>query len=297
MRIAVTGSTGLVGSALVVLLERRNHEVLRLVRNQHDTGAGAAYWDPAAGVLDPATLTGVDAVVHLAGENIASGRWTPEFKARVSSSRTEPTRLIARTLASMANGPRIFLSASAVGYYGHRGDTPLTEQDRPGNDFLASLCVEWESATRPAAEAGVRVNQLRMGMVLAKEGGALAKMLPLFRMGLGGVVSNGRQHMSWVTLHDAVRAIAHLLETAAPEGPVNVTAPGPVTNRVFTRTLAHVLNRPALLPVPAFAARIALGEMADAVLLSSIRVMPAALEQQGFVFHHPTLEEALRTLL
>jgi uncharacterized protein (TIGR01777 family) len=297
MRIAVTGSTGLVGSALVVMLERRNHEVVRLVRHLNDAGAGAAFWDPAAGVLDPAALAGVDAVVHLAGENIASGRWTPEFKARVSLSRTEPTRLIARTLASMTNGPRVFLSASAVGYYGHRGDTPLTEQDRPGNDFLASLCVEWESATRPASEAGVRVNQLRMGVVLSKEGGALAKMLPPFRMGLGGVIGNGCQHMSWISLHDAVRAIAHLLEAPAPEGPVNVTSPGPVTNRVFTRTLARVLNRPALFPVPAFAARLALGEMADAVLLSSIRVLPAALEQQGFAFHHPSLKEALRTLL
>jgi uncharacterized protein len=297
MRIAVTGSTGLVGSALVVLLERRNHDVVRLVRNRQDTGEGALLWDPAAGVLDPAALAGVEAVVHLAGENIASGRWTPEFKARVSSSRTEPTRLIARTLASMKDGPRVFLSASAVGYYGSRGDTSLTEQDRPGNDFLASLCVEWESATRPAAEAGIRVNQLRLGMVLSKEGGALAKMLPLFRMGLGGVIGNGRQYMSWVTLHDAVRAIAHLIETPAPEGPVNVTAPGPVTNRAFTHALAHGLNRPALFPLPAFAARLAIGEMADSLLLSSIRVLPAALEQQGFAFHHPSIAEALRAVL
>ena len=275
MKVAITGASGLIGRALVPFLTTSGHEVVRLVRRA-PKAKDEARWDPEAGEVDAAALEGVDAVVHLAGENIAGGRWTAGRKALLRASRVGPTQLLARTLAGLKKKPKVLVSASAIGYYGNRGDAWVTENDPPADDFLGRLSAEWEGAAEPARQAGIRVVHPRFGIVLSPAGGALGKMLLPFRMGLGGVVGPGTQYMSWIALDDLLGVVHHLLDRQDLEGPVNTVAPEPVTNAVFTKTLGRVLGRPTVAPVPAFALRLALGEMADATLLSSTRVRAGA---------------------
>ena len=297
MKILVSGSHGLVGRALVKSLIDDGHEVVRLVRHDRTLGAFEIEWHPNQGRVDGQQLEGFDAVFHLAGESIASGRWTDEKKHAIRDSRVKGTALLSETLAQLSQPPPVFVCASAIGYYGNRGDEVLTETSGPGNDFLASVCVEWEAATRPAAEKRIRTVNTRFGIILDGNGGALAKMLTPFRMGIGGRVGDGRQWMSWITLEDVVAGLKFMLLDTAARGPVNFVAPKPVTNAEFTRTLGRVLARPTFFPVPAFGVRLAFGEMADALLLSSQRVEPVVLEEKGFPFYWPTLEPALWNLL
>ena len=279
MKILVSGSHGFVGSALVPFLTALGHQITRLVRP-----------------YDPAALDGVEAVAHLAGESII-GRWTPGKKTQIRDSRVNGTRALAESLARLARPPLALVCASAVGYYGERGEERLQEDSPAGSGFLADVCREWEAAARPAVQQGIRVVNLRIGMVLSPHGGALAKMLPVFRLGLGGCLGSGRQYLSWIALDDLVEVIAFALAAPNLRGPVNAVAPTPVTNREFTKTLGRLLGRPTLCPVPAFAARLALGEMAEALLLASARVMPAALLASGFTFRYPDLDGALRHLV
>lgn len=295
MRIVVTGASGLIGSALTARLKAAGHTVVPLVRRT--PAAGEVQWDPMGGVLDPAALSGADAVVHLAGAGIGDHRWTDSYKREIRDSRTRSTELLASSIAAAEQPPPVLLSGSAIGVYGDRGDDPLDEQSAPGEGFLAEVCVAWEAATAAASETGARVAFLRTGIVLTPKGGALKKQLPLFRFGLGGRFGRGRQWQSWISLDDEVGAIEHLL-TAPVHGPVNLTAPEPVTNREFTDTLARVLRRPALFPVPKFGPSLLLGgELAEALLYTGQRVVPTALQQSGYQFAHPSLEVALRALL
>jgi len=295
MHIAVSGSSGMVGSALISSLTREGHRVTRLVRKAA-TGEDIA-WDIVQGVKDLSRLEGVDAVVHLAGENIAAGRWTAARKEEIRRSRVEGTRRLCESLARLSRRPKALVSASAMGFYGDRGDEVLRENSPPGNDFLAQVCREWEAATEPASQAGIRVIHLRFGMILSPAGGALKKMLLPFKLGAGGRIGSGRQFMSWIAIDDAVGAIHHVIITESLRGAVNAVAPTPVTNAEYTRTLARVLSRPGVALMPAFAARIAFGEMADALLLASQRVMPTRLQETGYRFKHSELDGALRHLL
>ncbi|MEK6696365.1 MAG: TIGR01777 family oxidoreductase [Candidatus Deferrimicrobiota bacterium] len=297
MRVVVSGSTGLVGSEVVASLSAAGHEAVRLVRRVPAPGEKAVRWDPEKGEVDAAGLEGLDAVVHLAGENIASGRWNTARKAAIRDSRVNGTRLLCNALAGLARPPKTLVCASAIGYYGDRGADVLTEESPPGAGFLPEVCMEWEAAAEAAMRKGVRVVALRIGVVLSPKGGALSRMLPLFRAGLGGVIGNGRQYVSWVALDDLVGIVLHALQSGELRGPVNAVAPAPVTNRDFTETLGKVLSRPSLLPVPAFALRLAMGEMADALLLASARVVPRRLEETGYRFRFPELGGALRHLL
>jgi uncharacterized protein (TIGR01777 family) len=297
MVIVVSGSSGLVGSALVRALEENGHLVRRLVRGEVRDGDREIRWDPAAGEIDAAELEGIDAVVHLAGENLAARRWNAEVKREIRDSRVRGTRLLAETLANLSSKPDTLISASAVGFYGDRGDAAVEETSERGAGFLADVCSEWEAATEPARAAGIRVVNLRIGVVISGEGGALAKMLLPFKLGLGGVIGSGQQVWSWIALDDLVRAILFLLEQKPLSGPVNGVAPSAVTNREFTKTLGQVLGRPTIFPMPAFAARLALGEMADEMLLSGARVEPRALVSAGFAYANPQLEPALRASL
>lgn len=297
MRIAVTGSSGFVGRALCASLTDNGHDVVRMVRPGSPSLDGAVGWDPAAGTIDRAGLVGVDAVVHLAGEGIGDHRWTAAHKRRVLESRVAGTRLIATTLASLDGGPRRLLSGSAIGIYGNRGDEILSETSALGGGFLAEVCIAWEAATAPAEAAGLDVVHLRTGIVLDPAGGALARLVPLFRAGLGGRFGSGRQWMSWITLADEVAAIRFLLEHPMA-GAVDLTAPTPVTNRELTATLARVLHRPAFVPVPAFGPALLYGrELVDEMLLGSQRVLPARLAEAGFAFGAPELDGALRGML
>jgi uncharacterized protein (TIGR01777 family) len=297
MRIAVSGSTGLVGSEVVTALSAAGHEVVRLVRHPTAPGEKSVRWDPEKGEVDAAGLEGLDAVVHLAGENIASGRWTPAKKASIRDSRVKGTRLLSVALAGLARPPKTLVCASAVGYYGDRGADVLTEESPPGAGYLPEVCRDWEAATEAAGRMGIRVVALRIGVVLSPGGGALSRMLPPFRLGLGGVIGNGRQYVSWVALDDLAGIVLHVLTREDLRGPVNAVAPVPVTNRELTDALGNVLSRPTLLPVPAFALRLALGEMADALLLASARVVPRRLEETGYRFRFPELSVALHHLL
>ena len=295
MRIAVTGASGLIGGALLPSLRAGGHEVLRLVRRSPSSG-DEVRWDPLTKQIDAARLEGLDAVVHLSGENIAAGRWTDAKKARLRSSRVGSTRFLSETLAGLARKPSVLVSASALGYYGDRGDAWVGETDPPAADFFGQLSVEWEAAAAHAAHAGIRVVHPRTGIVLSPTGGALGKMLRPFRLGVGGVVGSGRQYFSWIALDDVVGVIHHLLARSDLSGPVNASAPEPVTNAELTKTLGRVLGRPTFVPVPAVALRIAFGEVADA-LLASTRMRPERLLETGYRFRYPELEEALRHVL
>jgi len=297
MKILVSGSHGLVGKALTRSLTNSGNEVVRLVRRKPSFGAVEIEWHPNHGVVDHEQLEGLDAVVHLAGESIAGGRWDEKRKRAIRESRTRGTSLLSESLARLSRPPSVLLSASAIGYYGDRGDEVLTEESSPGNDFLANVCVEWEALTKPAVEKGIRTVNTRFGIILDAQGGALAKMLTPFRLGVGGRVGDGKQWMSWIALSDVVAAIEFLMTDKSIHGPVNVVSPNPVTNSEFTETLGRALSRPTIFPLPAFAARLAFGEMADALLLSSQRVEPGVLETKGFKFSWPTLEPALKHIL
>jgi len=298
MKIVVSGSTGLIGSPLVEALQRRGDEVVRLIRPPQATTGGALRWDPERGTIDRAGLEGVDAVIHLAGENVF-GRWSTAKKQHIRDSRVHGTRLVSDAVAALTKRPAVLLAASAIGYYGDQGDTQLTERSPPpaGGDFLAEVARDWEAATASAARAGVRVVNMRFGVVLTPSGGALGKMLPPFRLGLGGPVGSGKQYVSWIELGDVIRAILHLLERSDLSGPVNMTAPSPVTNRELATSLGKVLHRPAGLPVPAFALRMAFGAEGAAMLQSGQRVLPERLVASGFKFRFETMEPALRDLL
>ncbi len=296
MDVIVTGSSGLIGTALVTDLEGDGHRVRRLVRRP-PRGPDEVRWDIGAGQIDHAGLEGADAVVHLAGPGIGDKRWTDERKRDLRDARVDGTTLLAEALADLTAPPRVLLSGSAVGVYGDRGAEKLTEKSEPGADFLARLCLDWEAAAAPAAAAGIRTALLRTGIVLATDGGALDKLLPLFRLGLGGRLGSGDQFWSWITLEDEVRAIRHLIDTDV-SGPVNLTAPEPETNHTVTTTLGEVLHRPTFLPVPRFGPKILLGgEATEAFLYASQRAFPKVLEADGFAFRHPDLESGLRAIL
>ncbi|HEX5386347.1 MAG TPA: TIGR01777 family oxidoreductase [Gemmatimonadales bacterium] len=302
LRVAISGASGLIGRSLSAFLSAGGHRVTRLVRRA--PGPGEIGWDPAAGRLDGALLEGVDAVVHLSGANVGEGRWTAARRRRIRESRTRGTALLARALAGLARPPAVLVSVSGVGIYGNRGDETLPDGSAPGAadldtpaGFLVEVCEAWEAATEPARAAGIRVAIPRLGVVLSPAGGALARLLPVFRLGLGGPIGSGRQWLSWLSIDDAVGIIHHAIATPGLAGAFNAGAPVPVTNADFVRTLGRVLHRPALLPVPARALRLAIGKMADATLLASARALPTRLEASGYHFRHAELEAALRFLL
>ncbi len=295
--VAVSGASGFVGTRLLRHLQAEGWRVSRLVRVQGASAPGGISWDPATGEIDAAALEDVDAVINLSGENLAGGRWNRIRKSAILNSRVQSTALLCRALAESPARPRTLISASAVGYYGPGGEAVVDENSPPGGGFLADVCRAWEAATAPAQEAGVRVVQLRIGMVLSGEGGALGKMLLPFRLGLGGRLGHGGQYMSWIAMADLLQAVSFALNTPALAGPVNAVSPGPVSNAEFTRTLGRVLRRPTLAAVPAFAVRLVFGEMGQALLLEGQRVRPGRLLDEGFSFRHPTLEEALRAAL
>ncbi|HUZ44658.1 MAG TPA: TIGR01777 family oxidoreductase [Acidimicrobiales bacterium] len=300
MKVCVTGSGGLIGSALVRRLETDGHQVVRLVRTGSGPPApGTATWDPSTGVVEPSALDRTGAVVHLAGAGIGDRRWSESYKRTLLRSRVDGTTTIAQAVAGRGREAPALISGSAIGYYGNdRGDTVLTEDDAPGTDFLARLCVEWESATAPARQAGARVVHLRTGLVLSAAGGVLARQLPLFRLGVGGRLGAGRQYQSWITRHDEVAAIVHALNDDSLSGPLNLTAPGAVTNAEMASAIGQALRRPSFLSVPAPAMRLAFGrEMADETVLAGQRVIPARLQASGFHFAHADLRDALRAAL
>ena len=297
MDVAVTGSHGLVGSALVPALVQAGHQPVRVVRT-HPVSRDEIGWDPDAGVIDAAGLEGIGGVVHLAGAGIGDKRWTDDRKRLILASRTKGTDLLARTLAGLTRRPSVLVSASAIGYYGDRGDDPVDEQSTPGNDFVAGVCVQWEGATAPASEAGIRVVTTRSGVILGREGGVLPRMLLPFRLGLGGRIASGRQYMSWVSIDDEVAAILHALTNDGLTGPANLTAPVPVTNVEFTRILGRVLRRPTVLRTPLLPLKVRYGaELIQHLLVEGQRVLPKRLQETGYQFVHPTLEEALRAAL
>jgi uncharacterized protein (TIGR01777 family) len=296
MRVLISGASGLIGRALTDRLRSAGDTVQTLVRRKPEESKGEIRWDVGAGALDASCLDGIDAVVHLAGKPIAL-RWTEETKQAILDSRVPATTMLAQTVARLPHKPRVFISASAVGFYGSRGDQSLDEASAPGDGFLADVCRQWEEASRPARDAGIRTVQLRTGIVLSRAGGMLARVLPHFRMGAGGVVGTGRQWLSWISLADALAAIRHAIATVELAGPVNLTAPEPVPNVEFSRTLARLLGRPTLVPLPAFAVKMLFGEMGEELLLSGQKVLPRKLIASGFSFAHPDLESALRWAL
>jgi uncharacterized protein (TIGR01777 family) len=297
MDVLISGARGLIGTALGEALAAKGHRIVRLVRGGTTAGDEIA-WDPAASRIDASALEGLDAVVHLAGEGIGEKRWTDAQKQRIVESRTRGTSLLVGALATREHKPRVLVSGSAIGYYGDRGDEVLTETSAPGDDFLANLCVQWEAATAPAGEAGIRTVTVRTGIVLSASGGALDRMLTPFRLGLGGRIGRGTQYMSWVSIDDEVGAIVHAIERDDVHGPINATGPNPVTNKEFTATLGRVLHRPTVLPTPLAPLKLLYGpELVQSLLLFSQRVEPAALQRTGYDFKHPSLEAALRAVL
>jgi uncharacterized protein len=297
LEIAVSGASGLIGTALVPLLTDEGHRVRRLVRGSPNTDVGELHFSAGSSRIDPPAFERLDAVVHLAGENIASARWTPQRKERIRASRVEGTRALCELLARLEHPPKVLVCASAIGIYGHRPGEVLDETSVPGCGFLADVCREWEAATAPAKDRGIRVVATRFGMVLDERGGALASMLLPFRFGLGGRIGDGRQYWSWISIDDAVGAVRHAMMTDSLDRPINVTSPNPVTNAEFTKTLAGVLRRPALVRVPAIAARLAMGQMADELVLADTRVVPRRLVESGYSFRHESLEAAMRHVL
>src|SRR2546421_885449 len=295
MKIAIAGSSGLLGSALIPKLEADGDEVIRLVRRS--AGAGEIEWHPNQDEIEPAKLDGFDAVINLAGENVAEGRWTDEKKRKIRDSRVNGTHLLSEAISKAPEQPQVFLCASATGIYGDRENETLDEQSESGGGFLAGVCREWEKATEPATKAGVRVVNLRFGPVLAREGGMMEKMLTPFKMGLGGKIGSGKQYISWVAIDDAVAAMLLALKETSIHGPLNIVSPNPVTNEEFTKTLGEALSRPTVMAVPAFAARLAFGEMADEMLLVSQRVVPQKLNAAGFRFEYPKLDKTLRSYI
>ena len=295
MDVLVSGATGLIGSAIVSALREKEYRVRRLTRSG-GSSKDAVAWDPLAGTIDTAGLEGVDAVVHLAGESVM-GRWTSAKKARIRNSRVQGTRLLSETIAGLPGPPGVMVCASATGYYGDRGNELLREESDPGNNFLAGVCREWEAAADPARAAGVRVVHPRFGIVLSPEGGALGTTLPIFKLGGGGRIGSGRQYWPWIAVDDVVGATIHALDSESLSGAVNVTVPDPPTNEEYTKTLGYVLGRPTVFPLPAPAARLALGQVADELLLASQRVEPARLRESGYSYRYPELEGALRYLL
>jgi len=293
--ILLSGASGMLGASLRQALENRG--VLQLVRRK-PRAREEMQWNPEEGFISrPEEFEGLTAAIHLGGANVAGHRWTPQWKQQIRSSRIDSTRVLSEALAGLRNPPQTLLVASAAGIYGDRGDEILDESSAPGAGFLANVCREWEEAAQPAVDAGIRVVHLRLGVVIGPGAGALAKLTPLFRLGLGGRLGSGHQWMSWISLEDAVSAMLFALDTPTLSGPINLTAPQPVTNREFTQALAHAVHRPALLPAPAFALRLALGEMADEALLASARILPRQLSKAGFHFHHPSLDQALAAAL
>jgi uncharacterized protein (TIGR01777 family) len=302
MRIIISGASGLVGKALTEVLRNEGDTVKHLVRDAGKESAGAGgddiQWDPTSAQVDVPALENTDAVVHLSGASVADGRWTEARKQVLRSSRLDTTRILVDSLARLNRKPKVFICASAVGYYGNRGDEILTESSATGTDFLALLARDWESeAIRAQTSGGIRTVILRFGVILAADGGALPKMLAPFRIGAGGPLGNGRQWQSWIALEDVIGAIRFAIDNAGTSGPVNVVSPNPVRNAEFTQTAAKVLHRPAIFPAPAFALRLAFGEMADALLLASQRVQPRKLLEAAYQFRHTELEETLRTIL
>lgn len=296
MDVVVTGSSGLIGTALRPALGQAGHRMIPMVRSE--AGGDAVRWDPERGDIDAGGLEGVDAVVHLAGESIGNKRWNEAQKARIKESRTRGTGLLAGTLAKLARPPKVLISGSAIGFYGDRGDEVVTESSRAGGGFLAELCVAWEAAAAPAREAGIRVGHLRTGIVLSGLGGALPRMLLPFKLGVGGKLGSGSQWMSWIAIDDVAGAIVHLLGDDAPAGPVNLTAPNPVTNADFTRALGRAVRRPTVIPVPKFGLKALLGgQMAEELLLFSQRALPTRLLDTGYTFTHPEIDDALRSAL
>ena len=295
MDVLVSGATGLIGSAIVSALREKEYRVRRLTRSG-GSSKDAVAWDPLAGTIDTAGLEGVDAVVHLAGESVM-GRWTSAKKARIRNSRVQGTRLLSETIAGLPGPPGVMVCASATGYYGDRGNELLREESDPGNNFLAGVCREWEAAADPARAAGVRVVHPRFGIVLSPEGGALGTTLPIFKLGGGGRIGSGRQYWPWIAVDDVVGATIHALDSESLSGALNVTVPDPPTNEEYTKTLGYVLGRPTVFPLPAPAARLALGQVADELLLASQRVEPARLRESGYSYRYPELEGALRYLL
>ncbi|MDQ3618802.1 MAG: TIGR01777 family oxidoreductase [Actinomycetota bacterium] len=297
MKVLITGASGLIGQALVDALEERGDEPVPVTRSASG-GESAVRWDPQRGELNPEDVSGYDAIIHLAGEGIGDKRWTETHKARVLDSRVRATTLLAETLAEVDRSPAVLVSASAVGFYGHRGDEVLTEQSEGGDDFLSDVCRQWEQATQPARDAGIRVATIRTGLVMTPEGGILPRILLPFRLGVGGRLGPGSQWWPWITMQDEIAAILYVLDNDDLSGPVNLSAPNPVTNAEFTRTLAQVLRRPGVFSVPSAALKLILGEeMASELLLVSQRVRPQKLLDSGFEFAEPDLEPALRTLL
>jgi len=296
-RFLIACEGGLVGAALVPFLTTGGHRVTRLARAPDPRGEPVVRWDPVAGTIDTAALEGIDAVVHLAGESVAGARWTAATKARILTSRTRGTTLLCETLSRLRKPPRTLICASAIGYYGDAGAAEVREDSPAGAGFLADVCRQWEAATAPASRAGIRVVRLRIGIVLSPAGGALASMLLPFRLGFGGRLGSGNQYMSWISIDDLVGVVLHTLVTDGLRGAVNAVAPTPATNAEFTRVLGHVLRRPTLLPVPAAAARLAFGEMADDMLLAGARVVPQRLLETGYRFRHAGLETALCRVL
>jgi uncharacterized protein (TIGR01777 family) len=297
--VVISGGTGLIGSALARSLEADGHRVARLTRPQSKSRTGATVvWDPAAGTIDAAALEGIDVVVNLAGAGIGDKKWTPARKREVLDSRLQATGLLARTVAGLDRSPPVFVSGSAVGYYGNRGDETLTEASAPGDDFLAEICVQWEDAARPAAEAGLRVAWIRTGLVLDADGGVLHRLLLPFKLGLGGRAGSGQQYRSWISLADEVSAIRRIIDDPSLGGPIDLTAPNPVTDAEFAATLARVLHRPAKLPTPMLPLKLVYGdELVQHLLLDGQRVVPDKLLASGFTFAHPDLETALRAVL
>lgn len=292
--VAISGATGLVGTSLADLLAAEGKSVTAISRRDGGSYQDTIKWDPATGLTNPARLDGIDAIVHLAGENIAGARWNDSVKRKIRNSRIEGTRSLVKSIASVENRPKVLVSASAIGIYGDRGDEELTESSTFGNGFLADVCRDWETEANAAADLGLRVVNIRIGVVLSPKGGALAKMLLPFKMGMGGIVGSGKQYWSWIGLRDLTRIIAFCLNDESVSGPVNAVSPQPLTNKEFTKDVGAVLRRPTIFPLPGFMAKIVLGEMAKDLLLASSRVLPTRLQQAGFEFEHPELQACLK---